>query len=287
MNEDRQELLFDLLAKKAIYGLDDTEQRQLDELDTATSENEFRSLEITATAIGLIGVEQDEPLPAHLRSSILASADAYFTAGETVPEDPWSHVKARQADIGSEQAVKSRSSIFGWLGWAVAAAACIALALNLWFTRTQQPPDIVKVQPPDIPQMKTPAQMRAEFMASTPNMTKASWAPGNVKEIKAVGDIVWSDDKQAGYMLLRGLPVNDTGTTTYQLWIYDKTRDKNPIDGGTFDVSADGEAVIAINAKLKAQRPEMFAITMEKPGGVVVSEGKKIAALAKVDGQAS
>jgi hypothetical protein len=46
--------------------------------------------------------------------------------------------------------------------------------------------------------------------------------------------------------------------------------------------NADGEVIIPINAKLKARKPAMFAVTVEKPGGVVVSDRKNIVALAKV-----
>ena len=56
---------------------------------------------------------------------------------------------------------------------------------------------------------------------------------------------------------------------------------KTPVDGGTFDVNADGEVIIPINAKVKALNPQAFAITMEKPGGVMVSEQKEVAAIAK------
>jgi len=78
--------------------------------------------------------------------------------------------------------------------------------------------------------------------------------------------------------------VNDTTKETYQLWIFDKTQDPaTPIDGGTFDIKSGGEVVIPVNAKLKAKGPQMFAITIEKPGGVVVSKRGKIAALAKVE----
>ena len=87
-------------------------------------------------------------------------------------------------------------------------------------------------------------------------------------------------------MRFRGLPKNDGSKETYQLWIFDKTQKKEtPIDGGTFDVTTDGEVIIPINAKLKAQGPALFAITIEKPGGVVVSDRKKLAALAKVETQ--
>ncbi|MBK6751223.1 MAG: hypothetical protein IPG67_14780 [Acidobacteria bacterium] len=43
-------------------------------------------------------------------------------------------------------------------------------------------------------------------------------------------------------------------------------------------MDADGDVIIPIDAKLKAKNPAMFAITVEKPGGVVVSDRKKIAA---------
>ena len=116
-------------------------------------------------------------------------------------------------------------------------------------------------------------------------MTKATWTAGNVPEMTEIGgDVVWSDAKQAGYMRLKGLPANDGTRETYQLWIFDETQDaKTPIDGGVFNVNANGEVIIPITAKLKAKNPKMFAITVEKPGGVVVSDRKKIAALAKVE----
>ena len=63
----------------------------------------------------------------------------------------------------------------------------------------------------------------------------------------------------------------------YQLWIFDKGRDvRYPVDGGVFDVSAAGEVVIPITAKLAIGQPTLFAVTVETPGGVVVSERKRI-----------
>jgi anti-sigma-K factor RskA len=104
-----------------------------------------------------------------------------------------------------------------------------------------------------------------------------------MKELAVAGDVVWSDAKQEGYMRFTNLPKNDASVSTYQLWIFDETQsDKTPIDGGTFDVNADGEVIIPIDAKLKARGAKAFAITVEKPGGVVVSDRKKIPTLAPV-----
>ncbi len=66
MSEAQQELLFDLLTTKAIYGLNDAERQELDDIDLGTADAEFRSLEITAAAITLVGHTDDESLPAHL-----------------------------------------------------------------------------------------------------------------------------------------------------------------------------------------------------------------------------
>lgn len=284
MNENTQDMLFDLLIKKAVYGLDETEQRHLDELDSGNAEMDFGSLELATAAVSMVGLSADEPLPAHLRSRILADADRYFTAGEAAEASPWPKPTGRVAVAEN----KSSGSWFGWFGWAAAAAASIALAVNIGLTRFQPKVEVAQNQPPvEVPRALTPADMRNDFIRATPGIVKAAWAPGNVKELKQLsGDVVWSDAKQAGYMRLSGLPINDGAKETYQLWIFDKTQDKaTPIDGGTFDVTSDGDVVIPINAKLKAKGPEMFAISIEKPGGVVVSKRDKLAAIAKVESQ--
>lgn len=277
MSEDRRELMLDLLLKKAVEGLSAAEQGELDMLDTKMAADEVRSFEMTAAAINISGARVDEPLPSHLYSKILAESSDFVGAAS-----PWPPVKPKTEDG------RSGFSWFGWLGWAAAAAACIALAFNIWVTRAPEN-NLATVKPtPEVPKILTPAQMREEMLRSTVELIKANWSIGNVKEMKIEGDVVWSDKKQAGYMRFRGLPVNDKAKETYQLWIFDKTQDKaTPIDGGTFDVSAEGEVVIPINAKLKAEGPALFAVTIEKPGGVVVSKREKIAALAKVENQTS
>ena len=120
-------------------------------------------------------------------------------------------------------------------------------------------------------------------MASATDIAKADIAAGK-ESYKPTGDIVWSDAKQAGYIRITGLPKNDPTKSQYQLWIVDEDQDpKTPIDGGVFDASSDGEIVIPINAKIRVKGAKVFAITVERPGGVVVSKQEKVAALAKVE----
>ena len=84
------------------------------------------------------------------------------------------------------------------------------------------------------------------------------------------GEVVWNNRTQSGVMTFAGMPQNDPGQVQYQLWIFDREQ-QNPIDGGVFDVSADGELAVRIDPKLGVAEPFLFAVTLEKPGGVVVS----------------
>lgn len=287
MNEEMQEILFDLLTKKAIYGLDAAEEKQLEELSAQANFRIDESFDISAAAIGLAEIDVDQ-MPAHLNSKILESADRYFVENPSTIEAPWPPPEKADADdiqptFGFEP---KRSSWSSWLGWAIAGAACIALALNVYTTRFQGTNEVAKGPTPTVTPEKPDVRKQFEEMMGAPNIVKATWGalPTAADDLKGVsGEIVWSDEKQAGFMRFRGLPVNDKTKEQYQLWIFENAKlEEHPKDGGVFDVSVNGEVIIPIDAKLVAKDPKVFAITVEKPGGVVVSDRKKIAALAQV-----
>ena len=86
------------------------------------------------------------------------------------------------------------------------------------------------------------------------------------------GDIIWSDQKQKGFIQIAGLPMNDSSKNQYQIWIIDPLKHGQPVDGGVFDVTRTDKAIIIpINPKLPISKAVAFAITLEQPGGVVVS----------------
>ncbi len=290
MNDNNEEMMLDLLYKRAVYGLNEEETQQLKEFESGTSD--LRSFELTAAAIGMIGLNPDSALPAGLQARILADADEYFSSRKTPDPTP----AAFGAPVRDPAPVESttRSSFWPWLGWAVAAAACVALALNLYWTRTPtevvenptpMPTQIVENPTPTPGGNLVPIEQRQRLLDSSAQVIVVKWGKGYVKEIGNVtGDVVWSDAQQAGYVRLNGLPVNDPNKETYQLWIFEESQDpKTPIDGGTFNISSVGEATIPIYAHLKVVNPKKFAVTIEKPGGVVVSKQEKVAAIAKRD----
>ncbi len=267
MNDNAREIMLDLLYKKAVEGLTADEERQLAELQReAGLDDESLSFELTAASIAMAGVNKIDEMPVNLQEKILADAERHFSIAASSPA------------VATEPA---RTPLFAWLGWGLAAAACLVLAVNLYYTRIDTG-EVVQQPPPPQAESLTPAQMRERLIATAPDLARGVWGAGNMKQFAPAGDIVWSDSAQAGYMRLSGLPVNDPTKQTYQLWIFDESQDpKTPIDGGTFDVNSNGEVIIPVNAKLRPRNTSMYAITIEKPGGVVVSDRSNIIALAK------
>jgi hypothetical protein len=128
-----------------------------------------------------------------------------------------------------------------------------------------------------------PVAQRTQLIASAKDLVRVAWTDGPTPLPSASGDIAWSTLAQRGYMQFRGLRVNDPTVEQYQLWIFDRNQDeKTPIDGGVFDITSTGEVVIPIQAKLKVREPYLFAITIEKPGGVVVSDRSRLPLVATV-----
>ncbi len=132
-----------------------------------------------------------------------------------------------------------------------------------------------------------PAALQAQVEQANDHV---QWELAATPEDPAVGEgaggsVLWSSELQAGVMKLQGLAVNDPTEAQYQLWIIDETREGPPVDGGVFNVTTDGqELVIPIDAKLLVGKPKAFAITVERPGGVVVSAQERVVMVAAPPG---
>lgn len=135
----------------------------------------------------------------------------------------------------------------------VAVAAVLALAFFFW--------------------LRAPA----ETPLDEANAVRLAWKPVEVEGAfgRVSGEVVWDEASQRGYLVLRGLPVNDPQVEQYQLWIVDgrENRYKHPVDGGVFDSASTDEIRVPIDAKLRVERANTFVLTAEQPGGVVVSDG--------------
>ena len=280
MSNNMDERLLDLLCDKVVQGLSEAEERELAALSGgADSLAEAQSLELAAAAV-LLAETNIEPMPAHLEGKVLEGADRHFAALRDQ--------KAEEQPAREIQWAQPKRSFLDWFGWPVAAAASVALIFTIFYNQQRVSTLEAQLQqlqrPTPAPAEPTMAQKRDELIREAGDLTRASWTKGNVEESEGVsGEVVWSDEKQMGYMTFRGLPPNDPNREAYQLWIFEQADlEAHPKDGGVFNVSETGEVIVPIEAKLRAVSPKAFAVTVEKPGGVVVSGREKIAALAPV-----
>jgi hypothetical protein len=123
------------------------------------------------------------------------------------------------------------------------------------------------------------------MLAAQRFVLRRNWAPaGDPAGQGVTGDVVWDARTQTGYMRFTGLRRNDPATEQYQLWIFDGRRDERyPVDGGVFDVRGEGdEVVVPIRARLPVGTPLAFAVTVERRGGVVVSDRSRVVVIARV-----
>jgi hypothetical protein len=283
------EAMVDLLIKQVTEGLSPAEQRALDVLDSETASAYARDLERAAAAVTLAasapaGGAEQPPLPAGLAEALAQRASEHFASLDKV------------ADIGAARSSKAdqprapatpapratRSGNYGWL----AAAACLVLAVFAW-QRSPSPPvaPVAEVPPPSPPIAQpappTPAEERAALLAKSDSLKIPLAATKDPAAAGMSGDVVWDPVTQRGFLHFAGLAANDPAVHQYQIWIFDAGRDKRyPVDGGVFDVPANAtEVVIPIRATLMVRKPAAFAVTVEKPGGVVVSGREHVVAL--------
>ena len=264
---DRDRML-DLLADQVTEGLDAAERKQLEALLAIEGDADLEALERTAAelslALGEPPSQQAEAMPAELRQR-LSNAGRAWAAGAS---------RSNQGASSADGGVRARIGGATGLAW-FSAAAAIAVALLGWlmfFTVISQPDE------------RFPAFADVE---SRTDVVRVAWAEGPDPLGQGVtGEVLWSDSAQAGWMVFRDLPALDPDQNDYQLWIFDPERDEHPIDGGVFNVRPDesGEVRVPIRAKLPVSGPTLFAITVERPGGVVVSKQDRVPLVAPVEG---
>jgi hypothetical protein len=275
------EALVDLLIKQVTEGLSPVEQRALDVLDSAVASANLKGLERAAAAITLAGSTDAEPLPPGLAERVARQAEEHFAAaagvgpaaGMGAAGKPVDLAAARSAAASRAPPAAPRSGAYGWL----AAAACLVLAVIAWNRSPPPPPVAQSGTPPEAvappPAKPTAAEERAALLAKSDSLKVTLGATKDPAAAGVSGDVVWDPATQRGFLHLVGLAPNDPAVRQYQMWIFDGGRDKRyPVDGGVFDIAANAtEVVIPIHAVLPVWSAKAFAVTVEKPGGVVVS----------------
>jgi hypothetical protein len=247
----------DLLAERALFGLDDAGAGELRALGADADD----TYDLAAAAID-IATLPIEPMPAALADHILAAHHARTWPGWPVPGTSAIPMPAGGPARPAARPARRLHPAVTW--FAVSASILVVVGASLWLLRDRPAPTL------------TLAAQRADLLARASDAAPLAWKP-TAEAPGASGDVVWSPSAQRGFMRFVGLPANDPTKTQYQLWIFDRTRDEAyPIDGGVFDVTSTGEVIVPITAKLHVDDATLFAVTIERPGGVVVSRREHI-----------
>ena len=279
------EAMVDLLIKQVTEGLSPAEQRALDVLDTEVASGLRRDLERAAAAVTLAGNSRQPPLPAALADRLAQQAAEHFASTSRVADLGAARAAAAMAEVSPQVSSRTQGRAGAYAGW-LAAAACLVLAIVGW-QRTPPPAAPIAASTSPVPvapvekPAPTPAEERAALLAKSDSLKITLGATKDPAAAGMTGDVVWDPVTQRGFLHFAGLAANDPAVHQYQIWIFDAGRDKRyPVDGGVFDVPANvTEVVIPIRAALLVLKPAAFAVTVEKPGGVVVSGREHVVAL--------
>jgi hypothetical protein len=254
----------DLMIQRATCGISETEQQELDLLNSSPdSPKDQEQLEATVSAFDLAmlapAVSLDESIPKDLRDRLL------IAAGQSLPTD--GVTSPRLESVVPESPLRWRGVM------TVAALAASLLLVISGFNPFALNP---------VESVASARQRLDSFVDSGPSdLINLKWQP--IHDENASGRVFWSDSAQEGYMEFDGLDKNDPTVEQYQLWIFDTDPTQaTPVDGGVFDISADGKVVVPIRATVPIEQAVQFAVTVERPGGVYVSKRERIPVLAKV-----
>lgn len=274
-----QQLLNELLADRALVGLEESDRAKLAELLRRSGMEEDESFDLAAgiAMVALAGPATRPPASVYTRAAQAGEVFAREMAnGRNVMGTP----AVRIADAEESYPTPRRISS-AWLGW-MAAAACLAFAAIGWI-------QIFANRQSAIPTPVSLASLR-DSVSKARDARTLSWAEWDTPEIAGVtGEVVWSESGQRGYMTFRGLPENDPAREQYQLWIVDERGLEQRVSGGIFNASAatsgwqgevraervGDELIVEVSPRIHVGQPALFAVTIEAPGGTWVSDMKR------------
>ena len=249
--DKEKQILMGLLALSAVENLSTEDEQQLSQLlakHPEFSKDEFAK----TTALSQIGFyltdhTAHEKLPSELRDKILA---AYENAKSSEKNNPLLSILPRLLKAFTRPSY----------AWGITAMLLIGLSYSMITFKTYE--NNYRYLP----------LKKMVLQNTTDDLMQYPWY-GKTQDFENIkGDMIWSNQKQKGFIKITGMPMNDPSQNQYQIWIVDPIKYQNPVDGGVFDITkSDREIIIPINPKLPISNARAFAITLEQPGGVVVS----------------
>ena len=236
----------------------------LGEIDSIPGESD-ESYAIAAAAVAAAHVKADAALPPHLAARIAADADAFFARDGhgTSTTAAGAQVIVMPVAAGEPSA---RVDYARWGGW-IAAAACLV---------------IVVTQSIGLRASNATGAANALNDASTATDRIALHAVKGAPfgAIDAAADVTWNAHTRRGTLYPRGLPPNRAGEA-YEAWIATRSpQGEALVPIGYFAVSGGARspaaAEVLVQSPIAIDTPERVVITIERPGGVLVSPSATI-----------
>jgi anti-sigma-K factor RskA len=263
--QDRHDRFEELEAGRVLGDLTAEETQEWQELSETHGFGSAFSLELTAAAIETeYMLPSSEAMPASLAVSLRKGIPRFVVQEpnplSTLLQPVWKRL------YNSSKAA-----------WGLAALLALFLAINFISQDKYSLQDKPIANAP-----VSPREARDLLFRKTDDLMESDFG-GTENYIGMSGKVVWSDSLQEGYMTLTNLPANDPSKNQYQLWIVDPARDEKPVNGGVFNIqTGENTAIVPVRNPLLVTKPQAFVITLEQPGGVVVSKQEVVVALAKV-----
>lgn len=255
LSEREHTRALDLLADRAVQGLEPNETRELGGLLRRLPWLDDTSFERSAAAIELaFDGPVDEPLPPFLRRRLEVEGSRWITEqafGEAT-DDAFEPVKERPPG--------RRGRFLASPGLAFAASLLLSLG---WFVRYANTPietHCILERMDRIAQ----EQSRQELMTQS-DVIRLAWSSPDDGEPH--GEVVWSSVRQEGVVTVENLPPEALASTLH-LWIFEQDDDGRAIDGGTFSPEAGGEAVVAVALAGDSVEPLRFVLTIDREGAL-------------------
>jgi len=241
-------------------------------------------------ALGALDGEELREFEAHLKTGCTLCREQIWEYGETVASIPEalpnvspSQDLKRRIMSQLEQNLANRTVVDfkpatdvrptkarGWLPWACAVAAGIALtvsltrvsSLNRGLAEQQQRLNQQLEQLKDLQRLLSDEKEITQFLKKPD--ARVTPLGGTEKSPQAAGKILWSAQEKKALFFASNLPLLPEGKT-YQLWIIANNK---PIDAGIFPVDPEGNGFLKVPLLSEADKAQKFAVTLEPAGGV-------------------
>jgi len=158
----------------------------------------------------------------------------------------------------------------GWLPWACAVTAGIALTVSL--TRVSSLNRGLAEQQQRLNQQLEQLKLFQRLLSDEKEVTQFFAKPGaritplagTDKSPQAAGKILWNAQEKKAFFYASNLAAPPEGKT-YQLWMIAGNK---PIDAGIFSVGPDGSGFLKVPSLSETDKAQKFAVTLEPAGGV-------------------